>query len=146
MAETWKLARADGVVTPAELRDIEILAGLLGVPATEDHDVAHLARTRRSVLRDWAGKTVCFTGTSLARVNGTRLERADLQRFAAEAGMVVKGGVSSSLDLLVVSDPATRSGKAKKADQLGVRKMYDVAFLRALGVDCDAGRDEYVNP
>jgi len=104
ITETWKLAEADGVVTRAEMRDIENLAG-----------------------------------ATLCSEDGVLLERADLEAYAADAGMIIKTSVSRRLDLLVVADPDSRSGKAKKADELGVRRMYDVAFLRALGVECDAG-------
>ena len=142
IAETWKLAEADGIVTKAELRDIEILADLLGVPTAADHSVDDLVRHGRTVVDDWEGKSVCFTGETQCLVKGLRLQRADLIEYAEAAGMVVKTAVSGRLDLLVVADPDTRSGKAKKAEELGVAKMYDVAFLRALGLDCNAGSSE----
>ena len=143
IAETWALARADGFVTRDERQDIEILAELLGVPEHEDAEAGRFARVGRSVVGDYAGKTVCFTGATRCWVGGRKLERADLQRYAEQAGLVVKSNVSSRLDLLVVADPDTRSGKAKKADDLGVRKMFDAAFLRSLGVACDVrGKDD----
>jgi DNA polymerase-3 subunit epsilon len=57
--------------------------------------------------------------------------------FAGAAGMVVKSGVSHLLDVLVLADPESRSGKARKADELGVRKIAEPAFWHALGVPID---------
>jgi DNA polymerase-3 subunit epsilon len=51
--------------------------------------------------------------------------------------MVVKTSVSRKLDVLVLADPDSRSGKAKTADELGVRKMAESVFWRALGVEID---------
>jgi NAD-dependent DNA ligase len=45
--------------------------------------------------------------------------------------MLVRPGVSGKLDILVLAHPASRSGKAKKADELGVRKMAEPVFWRA---------------
>ena len=70
VAETWRLAEADGVVTRAELRDIEILAELLGVPTTKDASVAGMVREQRSVIDDWEGKSVCFTGDTQCCIGG----------------------------------------------------------------------------
>ena len=142
IGQTWKLAEADGVVTRTEVQDIENLADLLGVAPTKDDEVIGLARDHRSVATDWTGLAVCFTGDTQCCVDGVHLRRDDLQAYAEEAGMIVKDAVSGKLDLLVLADPDSRSGKAKKADQLGLRKIYDVAFLRALGVACDAGGDD----
>jgi DNA polymerase-3 subunit epsilon len=51
--------------------------------------------------------------------------------------MVVKPNVSGNLDLLVLADPDSRSGKAKSADELRIRKMAEPVFWRALGVEID---------
>jgi len=47
---------------------------------------------------------------------------------------VVQATVTKRLDLLVVADPDTQSGKAKKARQYGVRIMAEAAFWSALGL------------
>ena len=43
--------------------------------------------------------------------------------------------MTKKLDLLVVADPLTQSGKAKKARQYGIRIMHKPVFWRALGLE-----------
>jgi DNA polymerase-3 subunit epsilon len=45
----------------------------------------------------------------------------------------VKANVSKGLDVLVVADPDTQSGKATKARQLGTRVMAEPVFWQAIG-------------
>jgi DNA polymerase-3 subunit epsilon len=72
------------------------------------------------------GMSVCFTGTM-------EFERDDMQAIAAKAGLVVKSNVSGKLDVLVIADPSSQSGKARKARQLGVRLVSELAFLQMVG-------------
>jgi len=152
MSAVWQLARADGVVTKAEHDDIETIAALLGVPVESVDDAA---RTAAALIRgsasaaaapvsiggarrsDFAGQSVCFTGESVCSIGGVPLSRADQERLAAAAGMVVKGGVSGRLDMLVLADPDSASGKAQKAATLGVRCIAELAFWRAIDVPVD---------
>jgi DNA polymerase III subunit epsilon len=130
----WDLARADGIITDAESRDLAILAELLGV-APDEPDTPAIAAVAHA--EDLTGKSVCFTGASVVTVRGLSLERDDQERFAAEAGMIVKGNVSRKCDILVLADPDSRSGKSKLADELGVRKIAEPVFWRMLGVPID---------
>jgi len=130
----WNLVLADGIVTDAERRDLVIVAELLGVPL---EDPVELKPQRRASSCELAGKSVCFTGASVVTIRGIEPTRQDQERLARDAGMVVKDNVSGKLDILVVADPDSRSGKAKKADELGVRKMAEPVFWRALGVEID---------
>ena len=86
---------------------------------------------------DLAGKSVCFTGASVVTIQGLPLERADQERLAAKAGLVIKGNVSRKCDILVLADPDSRSGKSKLADDLGLRKIAEPVFWRILGVPID---------
>jgi len=131
----WKLALADSIVTDAERRDLGILAELLGLPL--DAPSQPMKTTRHEHQHKLAGKSVCFTGASVVTIRGIGLTRGDQERLAGEAGLVVKPGVSRKLDLLVLADPDSRSGKAKAADALGVRKMAEPVFWRAVGVEID---------
>jgi DNA polymerase-3 subunit epsilon len=45
--------------------------------------------------------------------------------------------VTKKLDLLVIADPHTQSGKAKKARQYGVRIMHEPVFWKAIGVSVE---------
>jgi len=56
---------------------------------------------------------------------------------AKKAGMIVKNGVVKKLDLLVVADPNSMSGKAKKAREYGIRIIAESEFWRKLGVQVD---------
>jgi DNA polymerase-3 subunit epsilon len=138
----WELAKADGVITKPELQDIEIVAELLGVsvsptsnvaPAREILDGTHSAAARNELL----GKSVCFTGDSVCYVAGDRLSRADQERLASDAGLLIKENVTGKLDVLVLADPDSQSGKAKRARDLGVRRIAEPVFWRMLGVDID---------
>jgi DNA polymerase-3 subunit epsilon len=130
----WALARADGVVTDAERRDLEILTDLLGV-TVDDGTIDDLPKVSRS--HSLAGQSVCFTGDSVCTMHGASLSRDQQEWLAAEAGLVVKTGVSGKLDILVLADPDSKSGKARKADELGIRKIAEPVFWRLLGVPID---------
>ena len=65
------------------------------------------------------------------------IERAQAERLATEAGLAVAPRVTKSLDILVVADPHTLSGKAKKAREYGTRIMAEMAFWSAIGVAVD---------
>jgi len=139
LSGVWKLALADSIVTDAERRDLGILAELLGMPldapgqpmetTRQEHEHGH--------EHELAGKSVCFTGASVVTIRGISLTRQDQERLAVEAGLVVKPSVSRKLDVLVLADPDSRSGKAKAADQLGIRKMAEPVFWRSVGVEID---------
>jgi DNA polymerase-3 subunit epsilon len=140
----WAVARqakADGVISDLERRDLVTLCELLGV---EPETMAALLRDpseRRaepagedlpSVL---AGKSVCFTGELLGKLGGERVTREMAEEAARRAGMVIKPSVTKSLDILVVADPDTQSGKAKKAREYGTRIMAEAVFWTAVGLD-----------
>ena len=83
----------------------------------------------------YKGKTVCFTGTSLARSEeGERLSRRELENIAAEGGMMIRSYVTKKLDCLVAADPHSQSGKARKAGAYGVRILSEREFWEGMGV------------
>jgi len=61
--------------------------------------------------------------------------RADLELLAQGAGLTVRKGVTKTLDILVVADALSQSGKAVKARNYGTRVVTEGAFLRKLGVN-----------
>ncbi len=137
-------AKADGIVTDLELRDLATVAELLGIPpetlariletATPPDYAAQQPGQRANAL---AGKSVCFSGELLGTIAGERVTREMAEDLARKAGMLVKPSVTKSLDILVVADPETQSGKAKKARVCGTRIMAEAAFWRAIGVNVD---------
>jgi DNA polymerase III subunit epsilon len=146
-AYLWALvrqAKADGVVTDLELRDLARVAELLGIDAETlvrlldtltpaDHSAQQASASANAL----AGKSICFTGELLGMIAGQRVTREMAENLACKAGMLVKPGVSKSLDILVVADPDTQSGKARKAREYGTRIMAEATFWQAVGLRVD---------
>ena len=140
-------ALADEVLTDAERRDLELVAQLLALSSDDLQDALGRAAGRGNgetaavptprSRDDLAGLSVCFTGAVSATLNGAPITRSQAERFANEAGLLVSDNVTRGLDLLVVADPDTLSGKARKARSLGTRIMAQQVFWRAIGVDVD---------
>lgn len=137
-------ALADGVVTDTERSDLHQVARLLG---HDDHELDNILESVAAQLRaanstklagfpneDLHGKRVCFTGELQSRINGEPITRDVAETLAERAGLVVANSVTKKLNLLVVADPNTQSGKAKKARQYGTRILADSVFWRMIGV------------
>ena len=140
-------AWADGVMTDAEERDLEAVAELLGVPL-DDREVRHAAHHGPSMAatemmagerptNELAGQLVCFTGESVCTIGGEPLSRDDQENLATWAGLTIKASVSRKLNMLVLADPDSQSGKARKAAELGVRRISESVFWGLAGVSVD---------
>ena len=107
----------DGYISSAEERMLLKMATNLGLryePQSRDVEVQTL----------FIGMIICLTGSGQGM-----LARAEMIQLVEERGMVVKNGVSKSTDLLVAADVASRSGKTKKARELGKPVMSAKEFL-----------------
>jgi DNA polymerase-3 subunit epsilon len=147
MASICRVALADGVVTDGERRDLELVARLLGLES--DVIAAELSRTHQAApgeRRQWegglsrqdlVGKSVCFTGSLSSRIRGVPISREDAEAMAKSAGLAVASGVTKTLNFLVVADPNTMSGKAKKARTYGTTILAEAVFWAALGIAVD---------
>lgn len=137
--ELLRLARADDIVTDAERADLETVAAVLALPPIDVEAAAIEPSTLEGLPRaeSLAGASVCFTGVSTCFVDGEALTRDRAELLARARGLVVKDAVTKALDLLVVADPDSLSGKAKKARAYGTRIMAERAFWHAVGVDVD---------
>lgn len=137
-------ALADGIVTSTERSDLHQVARLLG---HDDRELDHVLDSAAAQLRttnstklsgslseDLHGKQVCFTGELQSRINGELITRDVAETLAEQAGLVVANSVTKKLNFLVVADPNTQSGKAKKARQYGTRILADSVFWRMIGV------------
>ena len=143
------IALADGVVTDSERRDLHLVARLLGqddstLDAVLESAAAHLASTHGLAVspqnangNGLCGQRVCFTGELQSTIGGQPITRELAERLAAQAGLAVARSVTKNLDLLVVADPNTQSGKAKKARSYGIRILSDAVFWRLAGVTVD---------
>lgn len=127
-------ALADGVLTDFERADIELVARLLG-PAVPDLTARPSGPSPAATAQSLAGKTVCFTGVLAGTIDGRPITRDEANRVAAAAGLTVKANVSKGLDLLVVADPDSQSGKATKARELGTHVMAEAVFWQTIGAE-----------
>lgn len=142
-------ALADGVITGSERRDLLRVATLLGVQAPELDVILAMAASklgevssRQPVVdmpcnQDLAGKRVCFTGECQCRMQGEPITRERAIELAVSRGLLIAESVTKKLDLLVVADPLSQSGKAKKARQYGIRVMHEPVFWQALGMEVE---------
>jgi len=136
------LAYRDGVVTEREQADLNLVAEVLGLDGI-DEVVAELASARSSATsstepeRSVIGQSVCFTGTLLCSYEGRPLTRDDAHGLATKAGMTIAWSVTKQLDILVVADPNSLSGKAQKAHRYGTRIIAETAFWPMIGVEVD---------
>jgi DNA polymerase-3 subunit epsilon len=138
--EAWR----DGVVTEAERADLEDVAVALGTPPAvlEELLVApfvngappYVPHTTPASLK---GLSVCFTGQLTCTLEAEQITREHARELASTRGVIVLEGVTKKLDLLVVADPDSLSGKAKKARGYGTRIIVERAFWRELGVNID---------
>lgn len=129
-------ALADAVLTPTERGDLAAVAGLLDLDPAAVETALRSAPGEPSGIsasQDLTGLSVCFTGALAGMMDGDLITRAEAQELATQAGLIVKGGVSKGLDLLVVADPDSQSGKARRARELGTRVMAEAVFWRAIG-------------
>jgi len=77
---------------------------------------------------------VCFTGELQCHHDGQVISRELAEELATRAGLVVVESVTKKLDLLVLADPHTQSGKAQKARQYRIRIMHEPVFWKDIGV------------
>ena len=144
------VALADGVITDAERRDLCQVASLLGFHGSELDEILEIASQRisRELTKDkstldplrreqLAGKRVCFTGECQCRHLGQTITREMATELAKNHGMIVVESVTKKLDLLVVADPLTQSGKANKTHKYGIRIMHEAVFWKVLGVEVE---------
>lgn len=128
-------ALSDGSVSRQEAEDLEAVSTILGV---EDWDRILLEvragaapQSPPSLSNDPSqlspGTALCFTG----EMEWGR--REDLEALAVSNGLIIKTGVSRQLDILVIADPDSQSGKARKARELGVRILSEARFLHLMG-------------
>jgi DNA polymerase-3 subunit epsilon len=127
VANLCAVAMSDGHVSDAEFDDLGEVASLLSV--SDWKSLLDLDLSSRKVPSGnsglSAGLTVCFTGAM-------ELSREELTDRSIRAGLTVKSNVSKGLDILVLADADSMSGKAKKAREYGVRMMAERVYLPML--------------
>lgn len=144
------VALGDGVVSDSEHRDLHKVANLLGLSNTELDRILEKASRILSqnptqvqptlatgVGEQLLGTKVCFTGEFQSRHAGRAITRELATELARNRGMIVVDSVTKQLDLLVVADPLSQSGKANKARKYGVRIMHEAVFWKAIGIEIE---------
>ena len=136
------IATADGVISDIEHRDLRLVGSLLGIDRgtlecrINDADLTGPSEAVQSSV-SLAGLSVCFTGALAARINGEPISRDDAHRLAKKSELIVKHNVSKGLDLLVVADPDSQSGKARTARDLGIRVIAEAVFWSTISATVD---------
>jgi DNA polymerase-3 subunit epsilon len=120
-------AMEDGELSVDEESDLENVAELLNVEDWRQSAESAEKLDNPSVFEKFdtalfSGMSICFTGTMSH-------SRDELESLARRHGLLVKQGVSRILDLLVVADADSMSGKARKARELGVPIVAEQVFL-----------------
>ena len=120
-------AHRDGVVSQTERHALLRAARILNQP-TPDLPDAPTTGEISALLVPGAG--VCFTGSAVG-LNGEQLERPELHAIAEARGLVPLNSVTKkNTDLVVAADPASMSGKAKKAREFGIPVFGAEEFLQ----------------
>lgn len=139
-------AIADGNVSENELKDLKVVARLLGQThndmdktieeagekLSESYASRNPALPARSNLR---GLRVCFTGELQGQYADQHISRELAEDLATRGGLIVVDTVTKSCDLLVLADPSSQSGKARKARAYGIRVMHEAVFWKSIDVD-----------
>ena len=139
------VAAGDKIISDLEQKDLHLVATLIGI---ERHLADELIEAAVQQTLTYGGPgtvtavaltglSVCFTGALVGRIDGTPITRSMAQERARDAGLIVRDNVVKGLDLLVVADPDTQSGKAKRALQLGTRVIAEAVFWASIGVTTD---------
>lgn len=147
LSRLTKASWADRHITDAERREIHLAAQLLGFGTLTDeqlHNLLHSCENSATTAdtapppgEDWTGKSVCFTGECSCSIRGQLVSRELAEQMAASKGLAVLSRVTKKLNFLVVADPNTQSGKAKKAREYGIRIVHEPVFWRSLGIAVD---------
>ncbi|MGD1001493.1 MAG: exonuclease domain-containing protein [Candidatus Brocadiia bacterium] len=150
IAKLAKAALDHGAISNSQRRELESFAHLLGVGQSfleqaltitkrkmPDKRMEEKPRPTAATSAELRGKSVCFTGESQCTLEGMQISREMAERLAEERGLVVAETVTKQLDILVVADPYTESGKAKIARKYGTRIMHEPVFWQAIGVMVD---------
>jgi hypothetical protein len=129
--EYVEAATRDLVVTPDEHDQLLRAAALLGVDQKVVADKVDNYRTISTTVPLEPGLGVCFTGLPTTANGAPRSERFDV--MASKAGLAPVNTVTKkACSLVVADDPATTSGKARKARQFGIPIAGASDFLASL--------------
>lgn len=121
-------AWADGIVTDQERTDLLAVATLLGLPAAAVANALDVARDHSEQRRTSARRIAAKPGDRVVFTGAMSRPRCDLAAQAQRAGLVPTTSISAKTGILVIADPHSQSGKARRARDLGVRLVSEPVF------------------
>lgn len=110
----------DGI---GEVLSQKLSKGLEANKADMEETIKHIRIIKQeSAVGSLTGKSFCFTGAM-------EYKRKDLQAMVTAQGGTNLDSVTKNLAYLVIADPSSTSGKAKKARELGITLISPEQFL-----------------
>lgn len=148
LKDLMMVALDDGIITESEMKDLKEVRNLLSISEPdfnqmlkdtwEDYELGNVKRSEVKENRyNVEGKTICFTGTLTSKIDGELVKRSKAQKIATERGMLVTKNVTQNLDFLVVVDPDSMSGKAKKARKYGTKIIAEPVFWQMMRIQVE---------
>ncbi len=120
-------AQRDGRISDAEHTIITRMMSALGI-----YDVLVPPVTDTApAINNLRPTTICFTGEAV--IGGHTYTRVHMEAVAALHGITPKNAVSKNCDLVVAADPASNSGKARRARELNIPIIGAAEFLAMFG-------------
>ncbi|MDE0230655.1 MAG: exonuclease domain-containing protein [bacterium] len=117
---------ADGVVTREERALHDKVAAALAIDG--DERIGEETETdEKKVVKLTPGMAVCFTGAAM--VDGDPIPRPTLENLARQVGLHPVKSVTKRCGLVVAGDVRSRSGKARKARDLGLPMIDATHFI-----------------
>ena len=117
---------ADGVVTEEERALHDKVAAALAIDG--DERLGEETETdEKKAVKLTPGMAVCFTGAAM--VDGDPIPRPTLENLARQVGIHPVKSVTKRCDLVVAGDFRSRSGKARKARDLGLPIVDATHFI-----------------
>lgn len=117
---------ADGVVTKEERALHDKVAAALAIDG-DDRISGETETDDERVVNLTPGMAVCFTGAAM--VNGKPVPRSTLEDRARQVGLRPVKSVTKRCGLVVAGDVRSRSGKARKARNLGLPIVDATHFI-----------------
>ncbi len=117
--DPWRFV-CDGI---GEVLSQKLSKGLEANKADMEETIKHIRIIKQeSAVGSLTGKSFCFTGAM-------EYKRKDLQAMVTAHGGTNLDSVTKNLAYLVIADPDSTSGKAKKARELGIALISPEQFL-----------------
>jgi DNA polymerase-3 subunit epsilon len=121
------VANKDGIISQEEHKTLRFIARALDIDTRRVPSVSEVLVDSQEVP---SGSAICFTG-SFVDLDGQQLSKSAVEQLAVANGFQVVASVTKSkCDVVVAVDPASSSGKAKKARSYGKPVIASIDFLK----------------